>query len=83
MNRRTHGAATTLGYGLLFVLAGSALLLQEFDWLTIRWTFVLPLILTAVGASVLISGLAGAHHARTNFDNDEPEATAYHERIAP
>jgi hypothetical protein len=81
MNRRTHGTATTLGYGLLFVLAGSALLLQELDRLTIRWTFVLPLILTAVGAAVLISGLAGAHHSRTNFGNDQPGATTYHEPI--
>jgi hypothetical protein len=45
------------------LLAGAALLLQEFDMLYLRWSFILPLILATVGLMVLLTGLIGAHRA--------------------
>lgn len=61
MNRQQGGVATTLGFGVGFLLAGMALLLQELDMFSLRWTFVLPVILATVGLVVLASGLIGAH----------------------
>jgi len=63
MNRANHGAATALGFGVAYLLAGSALLLQELDLLTLNWSYLLPLILITVGAAVLLSGLLGVHRA--------------------
>lgn len=60
---RDHGWLTALGFGLGYVLAGAALLLQELDLVTMRWSFVLPLIVLAVGLALLGSGLFGAHRA--------------------
>ena len=60
MRRDDRGSAAALGYGLAFLLAGSALLLQELDLLTLSWTYVLPLILLIVGAVVLLSGFVQA-----------------------
>lgn len=63
MNRADHGAATAAGFGVAYLLAGTALLLQELDLLTLNWSYLLPLILLTVGATVLISGLLGAHRS--------------------
>lgn len=57
--------ASAAGFGVVFVLAGVALLLQELGVLTLVWSFVLPLIVIAAGLVVLVSGLFGAHRART------------------
>jgi hypothetical protein len=57
---RHRSSAAALGYGLAFLLAGAALLLQELELLTLRWTYVLPLILLIVGAAVLLSGFVQA-----------------------
>ena len=63
MNSANHGASSALGFGVAYLLAGTALLLQELDLLTLNWSYLLPLILITVGAAVLISGLLGAHRA--------------------
>lgn len=55
------GALAALAFGLGYLLAGGALLLQELDLLTLRWTYVLPLILLIVGVVLLGSGLLSAH----------------------
>lgn len=55
------GSVATLALGLGYLLAGGALLLQELDLLTLRWTYVLPLILLTVGVVLLGSGLLSAH----------------------
>jgi len=70
MNRADHGAASALGFGVAYLLAGTALLLQELDVLTLNWSYLLPLILITVGAAVLISGLLGARRS------SRPAATA-------
>ena len=59
MNSTNHGAATALGFGIAYLLAGTALLLRELDLLTLNWSYPLPLILITVGAAVLLSGLLG------------------------
>lgn len=56
-----HDWLVGLGFGVGYSLAGIALLLQELGALTLRWSFVLPLILLVVGLVVLASGLLGAH----------------------
>jgi hypothetical protein len=38
--------------------------LQELDLLTLRWSFVLPLIVITVGVAVVLSGVVGAHRSR-------------------
>ena len=63
MSRHDTGAPVALGAGLFFVFAGIALLLQELDVLALRWTYVLPLIVMAVGIGVLVSGITQAHRA--------------------
>lgn len=57
------GAPATLGVGVLFVFAGTALLLQELDVVALRWNYLLPIIVVAVGVAVLISALWQAHRA--------------------
>ena len=59
MNSTNHGAATALGFGIAYLLAGTALLLRELDLLTLNWSYLLPLILITVGAAVLLSRLLG------------------------
>lgn len=57
---KSHGGAAAAGFGLAFVLTGTALLLQELGLLTLRWSLLLPLIVLGVGLVVVISGLVGA-----------------------
>ncbi len=64
MSNRDPGVPVAIGFGTCFVLAGSFLLLQELDLATLRWTYVLPVIVVAVGLSVLLSGLVQAHRER-------------------
>src|SRR6188508_44772 len=56
MNRHGTGAAAAAGFGVAFLLVGCALLLQELDLLTLRWSFVLPLIVITAGVAVVLSG---------------------------
>ena len=65
MNRRDSGPAAAVGFGVGFLLAGIALLLQELGMLTLSWSLVLPLIVITAGLVVVLSGLIGAHRART------------------
>lgn len=58
-----YGWLAAFGFGLGYLLAGTALLLQELDVLTLRWTFVLPAIVCAVGLALLASGLLSTHRA--------------------
>ncbi len=60
---KAQGGAAAAGFGLTFVLIGTALLLQELGLLTLRWSLVLPLIVLGVGLVVLVSGLVGAHRS--------------------
>ena len=64
MSDQVQGAAVAAGFGAGFLLAGAVLLLQELGLLTMRWSLVLPLIVTIVGVVVVFSGIIGAHHAR-------------------
>jgi hypothetical protein len=73
MNRHGTGAAAAAGFGVGFLLAGAALLLQELDLLTLRWSFVLPLIVIAAGAAVLLSGVVGAHRSRPSTSETSPD----------
>lgn len=66
MNSNGPGGAVAAGFGVGFILGGIALLLQEFDMLTLRWSYVLPVVLVATGLVVLLTGLVGAHRARAN-----------------
>lgn len=66
MSRRDSGAATAAGFGVAFLLAGIALLLQELGILTLSWSLVLPLIVIVAGCAVVLSGLVGAHRARAS-----------------
>ena len=72
MNRAEHGAASAVGFGVAYLLAGTALLLQELDLLTLNWSYLLPLILITVGAAVLISGLLGAHRSSRTAETATP-----------
>lgn len=46
--------------GLAFGLFGAALLLQELGLPAVRWSVVVPAVMLAVGALLLISGLVGS-----------------------
>ncbi|MFC4944921.1 hypothetical protein [Pseudonocardia sp. GCM10023141] len=56
--------APVLGAGLAILLGGVALLLQELDLLTLRWSLVLPVILVVVGLVVALAGVAGTARGR-------------------
>lgn len=78
MSEQGAGAAVAAGFGVGFLLAGVALLLQEMDMLTLRWSLVLPLVVAASGLVVLLTGLTGAHRTRHTRALDEsfpPAAT--------
>jgi hypothetical protein len=64
VSRRDASTATALGAGLLFLLLGGALLLQELAGPPVRWSVVLPVVLIAVGAATASAGLAGAARSR-------------------
>lgn len=74
MSRPDPGAPVALGFGLFFVLAGIALVLQELELLVLRWAYVLPAIVVAVGVALLMSGIAQAHraHRGTMTNTSEP-----------
>jgi membrane-bound ClpP family serine protease len=78
MSERGAGAAVAAGCGVGFLLAGVALLLQEMDMLTLRWSLVLPLVVATAGLVVLLTGLTGAHRTRDARAVDEsfPLATS-------
>lgn len=61
MTRNGPGAVAVLGFGVGYLLAALALLLQEFDVLTLQWSVVLPMILMATGLVVVLSAFVGAH----------------------
>jgi hypothetical protein len=63
MNAPEH-PAPVLGAGVGFLLAGTALLLQELGLLVVRWSAVLPAIVITVGVVTLFAGAAGAHRSR-------------------
>lgn len=63
MSNKDTGGAAAAGFGVAFLLAGIALLLQELDLLALRWSFVLPLIVITAGLVVVFSGLIGAHRS--------------------
>jgi cyanate permease len=66
MDDRTAAASGAFALGLGYLLAGAALLLQELDRLTLRWTYLLPLILLTVGVVVLVTGLRSAHRSASS-----------------
>lgn len=55
MNNHGPGAAVAAGLGVSFVLSGIALLLQELGLLTLHWSLVLPVVLTATGLVVMVT----------------------------
>ena len=59
-------SAAAVGFGAAYLLAGTALLLQELGLLALRWSLVSPLLLLAVGLVVVVLGLTGAHSSRRN-----------------
>lgn len=73
MTRTGPGPVAAVGFGVGFLLAALALLLQEFDLLSLQWSVVLPLILMAVGLVVVLSAFVGAH--RTAGSGGGPTAT--------
>ncbi|HEY5879462.1 MAG TPA: hypothetical protein VIU11_11155 [Nakamurella sp.] len=72
MSSHDTGAPVALGFGLFFVLAGIALVLQELELLVLRWTYVLPAIVMAVGLALLMSGITQAHRAHRGTMTNTP-----------
>ena len=62
---------TSLVAGLLFVALGTAFLLEALDVLTLRATYVWPVVLIVVGMAVLWSGLSSSR--RGDDDRDRPQ----------
>jgi membrane-bound ClpP family serine protease len=74
MSNHDQGAGAAAGFGVGFLLAGTALLLQELDLLTLRWSLLLPLIVMLTGVAVVFSGFMGAHRSRrsTSISTSDP-----------
>ncbi len=45
----------SITFGVVFVLIGSLVLLNEFDVLSLTWAYVIPTLLIAAGIAVIIS----------------------------
>lgn len=65
MSRKDAGGGAAAGFGVAFLLTGAALLLQEFDLLSLRWSFVLAIVVITAGVAVVLSGVMGARRSRS------------------
>ncbi|TVR68750.1 MAG: hypothetical protein EA415_15840 [Sphaerobacteraceae bacterium] len=44
-----------ISFGVVFVLIGSLVLLNEFDVLSLTWSFIVPIVLIGAGIAVIVS----------------------------
>jgi hypothetical protein len=59
MNGRGRYDTAALGAGFVFIVLGVLFLLDQLDVITLRAGYVLPIVLIAVGAGVLVRALLG------------------------
>ncbi len=59
MDGDSTGTAVAVAAGVAYVLAGTALLLQELGVVALSWAVVLPLLLVAAGIALLVSARPG------------------------
>jgi uncharacterized membrane protein HdeD (DUF308 family) len=45
----------SITFGVVFILVGALVLLNEFDVVTITWAYLLPIVLITAGIAVLVS----------------------------
>jgi hypothetical protein len=57
MNRRRRYDAAALGAGFVFIVLGVLFLLDQLDVITLRAGYVLPVVLIAIGAGMLVRAL--------------------------
>ncbi len=44
-----------ISFGVVFVLIGSLVLLNEFDVLSLTWSYIVPIVLIGAGIAVIVS----------------------------
>ncbi len=55
----------SITFGIVFILIGGLVLLNEFDVISLTWSWVLPIILIAAGIAVIVSSQVGSARQRT------------------
>lgn len=45
----------SITFGIVFILIGGLVLLNEFDVISLTWSYLLPIILIAAGIAVIVS----------------------------
>jgi hypothetical protein len=51
---------SSVTFGIVFILIGALVLMNEFDLLSLTWAYVVPIILIAAGISVIVSTQVGS-----------------------
>lgn len=54
----------SISFGVVFVLIGSLVLLNEFDILSISWSYIVPIVLIGAGIAVIVSSQIGDRQTR-------------------
>lgn len=55
----------SITFGIVFILIGSLVLMNEFDILALSWTYVLPIVLIAAGIAVIVSSQVSSRQRET------------------
>jgi hypothetical protein len=55
---------TSLTFGVIFITLGVLVVLHELDVLTLRWAYILPIMLILAGIAVIISTQVNAYLRR-------------------
>jgi hypothetical protein len=45
----------SITFGIVFILIGTLVLLNEYDVLTLTWSYVVPIVLIGAGIAVIVS----------------------------
>jgi hypothetical protein len=50
---------SSITFGIIFVVIGGLVLLNEFDILTLSWGYIVPIVLIIAGIAVIVSSQVG------------------------
>lgn len=53
--------SSSITFGTVFILIGGLVLLNEFDVISLTWTFLVPVVLIAAGIAVIVSSFVPSH----------------------
>lgn len=54
----------SITFGIVFILIGGLVLLNEFEIISLTWSYLLPIVLIAAGIAVIVSSRFGGSRQR-------------------